>query len=124
MSGFYSTRRTADLIAQIDARGTAAVLSVTAEAEDQDAKLSVGDLSAMGCAAALPPSRSPRSLPKLTSSQSTEQNSEHLAELKTSANNSYALNRARCKAVYTGSIPFIASLLACKGCATTARFAR
>jgi hypothetical protein len=56
----------------------------------------------------------PKSLPKLTSSQSTEENSEHLAELKTPANNSDALSSARCKAVYTGSIPVVAFRSTCK----------
>jgi hypothetical protein len=48
------------------------------------------------------------SLPKLRSSQSTQQNSEHLTELKTPGNNSDDLNSTRCKAVYTGSIPVVA----------------
>jgi hypothetical protein len=56
----------------------------------------------------------PKSLPKLRSSESTQQNSGHLAELKTPADNSGDLNSARCKAVHTGSIPVVALLLACK----------
>jgi hypothetical protein len=53
----------------------------------------------------------PKGLPKLRSSQSIEQNSEHLAELKAPANNSHHLNSARCKAVHTGSIPVVALVL-------------
>jgi hypothetical protein len=64
--------------------------------------------------AGLPTARArglPKRLPKLRSSQSTEQNSEHLTELKTPANNSDDLTSTRCKAVYTGSIPVVASFL-------------
>ena len=39
----------------------------------------------------------PKRLPKLTSSQGTGANSEHLADLKAPANNSHALNSAGCK---------------------------
>jgi len=56
----------------------------------------------------------PKSLPKLRSSQRAEQNSEHRTELKTPANNSDDLKPTRCKAVYTGSIPVVASFNACK----------
>ena len=56
----------------------------------------------------------PKSLPKLRSSQSAEENSEHLTELKTPANNADDLKSTRCKAVYTGSIPVVAFLFACK----------
>ena len=52
----------------------------------------------------------PKRLPKLRSSPSTEQNSEHVTELKTPANNSDDLNSTRCKAVHTGSIPVVAFL--------------
>jgi hypothetical protein len=54
----------------------------------------------------------PKRLPKLRSSQSTEQNSEHLTELNTPGNKSDDLNSARCKAVYTGSILVVAFLSA------------
>jgi hypothetical protein len=47
-------------------------------------------------------------LPKLTGSQIIEQNSEHPEEPKLPANNPLALNAARCKAVYTGSIRVVA----------------
>jgi hypothetical protein len=66
----------------------------------------------MNCAAALGCPKSPKGLPKLRSSQSSKQNSEHLAELKPRANNSDDLKSARCKAVYTGSIPVVAFVLA------------
>ena len=55
----------------------------------------------------------PKRLPKLTSSESTQQNSEHLAELKSPANNPDDLKSARCKAVYTDSIPVVASRSTC-----------
>src|SRR5947209_11129736 len=67
--------------------------------------------------AGLPTTRArglPKRVPKLRSSESTEENSEHLAELKTPGNNSYDLKSTRCKAVYTGSIPVVAFIFARK----------
>src|SRR6185437_4048970 len=52
---------------------------------------------AVSFARAAAPRGLPKGLPKLTSSQSIEQNSEHLAELKSPANNSDDLKSTRCK---------------------------